>query len=320
MARAAAAARSSLRRYPRELMASLRGEAAALPLAQSRIDFDQLVRERLAAAWVGHATVLVRLGNQTILTDPVFSSRIGMQVGSRTIGPARLLPPAAEIEHLPKIDLVLLSHAHFDHLDKPSLRRLASGPARGAVVVTADRTRTLIPDGFGEVVQLAWGRQVRIGDIRIAALRPRHWGARAALDRFRRYNAYLLEHGLDRVLFAGDTAMTDAFDVVPQPALSVFGIGAYESWEGAHATPEQVWAMFVRAAHPEGKLLPMHHSTFDLGERSPDEPLRRLIAAAGDRADRIVCREVGGVWRVGRSDTGQRGEPDRPDQSSGPSS
>lgn len=307
---AAAAARSGLQRYPRHIIESFReagtraraatgggSDLIPMPAAHSRIDFDKLGRARLSAAWVGHATVLLRMAGKTILTDPVFSRRIGVSVGGVTVGLGRLLPPAAEIEHLPAIDIVLLSHAHFDHLDKPSLRRLVSGPARGAVVITADRTRALIPDGFGEVVQLAWGRQARIGELRIEALQPRHWGARTALDRGRGYNAYLIEHGLDRVLFAGDTAITDTFDRLGPIGLSVFGIGAYQTWEGAHATPEQVWNMFMRIGDSErGRLLPMHHSTFDMGEKRPDEPITRLLAAAGDDATRIICREPGHVW------------------------
>lgn len=266
---------------------------------------------RLGAAWLGHATVLMRVGGDdgfTVLTDPVFSERVGMSVGRVTLGPARLLPPALDVDHLPKIDLVLLSHAHFDHLDKPSLRRLAEGPARGATVVTADRTRALIPDGFGEVVQLAWGRQARFRDLRLHAIQPRHWGARAGVDRGRGYNAYLLDHRGDRVLFGGDTAYTEAFDRIGAVDLSVLGIGAYEGWHGAHATPEQAWAMFVRhASSDRARLLPMHHSTFDMGERRVDEPIERLLKAAGPRAGQVVCRKVGDAWVCeGEAEGGER--------------
>jgi L-ascorbate metabolism protein UlaG (beta-lactamase superfamily) len=318
VARAAAATRSGLRRYPRQIIESLRdhvGQPIDAPrTAASRLDLAAFAQRRLSAVWIGHATVLLRIGGMTVLTDPVFSSRIGMSVGGVTVGIARLLPPALEIEHLPHIDLVLLSHAHFDHLDKPSLRRLAApgAPAHGATVITADRTRALIPPGFGEVIQLAWGRQTRVsksgGDLRVHAFEPRHWGARTAYDRHRRYNAYLLESGSGahgRVLFAGDTAHTDTFDRLPSVGLSIFGIGAYESWDGAHATPEQVWSMFTRGGGggggggDGGHLLPMHHSTFDMGEKHPEEPITRLIAAAGDRAHKVICRAVGEAWEPG---------------------
>ncbi len=292
--------RSQLRRYPRQLLASLR-EVGTPPRAVRPIaPMSGFTSSRLGAVWLGHATVLLRMGGPdgvTILTDPVFSERVGMSMGGVTLGPARLLPPALDVGHLPRVDFVLLSHAHFDHLDKPSLRRLAGGPAQGATVVTADRTRSLIPSGFGEVVQLGWGRQARFGDLRIQAMRPRHWGARAGLDRRRGYNAYLIEYRAQRVLFGGDTAYTDAFDCIGAVDLSVLGIGAYEGWHGSHATPEQAWAMFLRhAAADRSRLLPMHHSTFDMGEKRADEPLERLLAAAAARARQVVCRRVGDRW------------------------
>lgn len=292
--------RSQLRRYPRQLLASLREAGMPARTVRPIAALNGFTATRLGAVWLGHATVLLRMGGPdgvSILTDPVFSDRVGMSVGGVTLGPARLLPPALDVDHLPRVDLILLSHAHFDHLDKPSLRRLAGGPARGATVITADRTRSLIPDGFGEVVQLGWGRQVRFGDLRIHALRPRHWGARAGLDRRRGYNAYLLEYRAQRVLFGGDTAYTDAFDRIGAVDLSVLGIGAYEGWDGSHATPEQAWAMFLRhAAADRSRLLPMHHSTFDMGERRAEEPIERLLAVAAAGARRIVCRRVGDRW------------------------
>lgn len=302
---AKAAALSGLRRYPRQLWQSVRGAASGCDAIRSSVDLAKFLHSPLSAAWVGHATVLLRVGETNILTDPVFSERIGVRLAGRTFGPARLAPPALDVGHLPRIDLVLLSHAHFDHLDKPSLRRLAEGPAKGAMVITADRTRALIPEGFGEVVQLQWGRQLRLDHLpgagvglRVHAIRPRHWGARAGLDRHRKFNAYVLERqgALDRVLFAGDTAYTDAFDRIGTVDLSVFGIGAYEAWEGAHATPEQVWTMFHRIGGDHGRLMPMHHSTFDQGELEVSEPLKRLVAAAGPSAHRIVCQAPGEVW------------------------
>lgn len=305
LAKATAATRSGLRRYPRELLASVRDARLPRRLVEPITALEAFSAGRIAAAWIGHATVLMRVGGITILTDPVFSPRIGMSVGSWTFGLPRLLPPALDVEHLPKIDLILLSHAHFDHLDKPSLRRLAQGPGNGATVITADRTRSLIPPGFARVIQLPWGRQTRVRGVRVTALQPRHWGARATVDRFRGYNAYLVEHGRDRVLFGGDTAATDVFDRIGPVDLSVLGIGAYESWDGAHATPEQAWRMFQgHAGGDRGRLLPMHHATFDMGEKHAAEPLERLIAAAGDARRLVVCEQVGDVWVV---ESGQKG-------------
>src|SRR6185369_8558322 len=192
-----------------------------------------------------------------------------------------------DVDHLPPIDVVMLSHAHFDHLDRPSLKRLAAGPAKGATVVTAQFTRKLVPPGFGDVLELPWRQVLRLGkpgcgegEVVVQAMQPEHWGARTAVDRHRRFNSYLLEAPGGRVLFAGDTAHTHAFDVLGPTGvdLAVFGIGAYDPWEHAHATPEQVWSMYTRLSggSPRGALLPMHHSTFVLGREPLHEPIERL--------------------------------------------
>src|SRR5262245_57858371 len=94
----------------------------------------------LYAAWLGHSTVLLRIDGFNILTDPVFSRRVGFRVGCVTVGLKRIVTPALGLEHLPRIDLVLLSHAHFDHFDRPTLRALEG---RGTTVVTASRTSDL---------------------------------------------------------------------------------------------------------------------------------------------------------------------------------
>lgn len=265
-------------------MASVRGQ----PLPIDSLPELNLPNADLAAVWLGHATSFIRLAGADILTDPVLSDRIGMSVGARTIGLPRLVarPPQA----LPRPRLILLSHAHFDHLDKPSLKRLVDPET---VVITARRTARLIPKGFGDVIELDWGKAAQIGGVEVRAMRPRHWGARAALDHWRGYNAYRLAGAGRSVLFAGDTAHTDAFNDL-RPDLAVFGIGAYEPWEHAHATPEQVWSMFERSGG--ANLLPIHHSTFELSDEQADEPLSRLRAAAGAHAARIVGAALGEFW------------------------
>jgi L-ascorbate metabolism protein UlaG (beta-lactamase superfamily) len=290
-------AQSGVPKYTRELLASVR-ERNRRPRIEPALSLGDFASRDLAALWIGHATVLLRVGGRTILTDPVFSERVGMTLGGVTFGVRRILPPAVDVEHLPAIDLVLLSHAHFDHLDRPSLSRLAQGPARNAAVVTAQNTRRLVPTGFASVTELPWGRAMDVGGVRLTALRPEHWGARTAVDRHRRFNAYLIESAARRVLFAGDTAETDAFDRVGPADISIFGIGAYDPWEEQHATPEQVWRMYTRMSGgtPEGKLLPMHHSTFALGREPLDEPMKRLLHASAGNFRRLIAYHPGLMW------------------------
>lgn len=296
------AARSGMRRYPRSLWESFGPERRAQE-AQGISPLCQFGSGSISAMWIGHATVLLSMRATDgrlyrVLTDPVFSERIGVTLGQRTFGLRRLSSPAINEAELPEIDLVLLSHAHFDHLDRPTLRRLAMGPARSATVITAARTSRLVPPGFRSVIELPWSRSLSIGPLKIDALRPSHWGARTAVDRRRGFNSYVLELCGRRVLFAGDTAATDAFERLGNVDLSIFGVGAYEPWEHAHATPEQVWSMFRHLRGDTGRLLPMHHSTFDLGEERPGEPLARLEAAAGSGWHSVVCRELGGCFNL----------------------
>ena len=295
MRRVVKAARSGLKRYPRALYHSVR-----FPFAHRNPQVvncegrpPPLEEHPLAAMWLGHGSVFVRMCGVNVMMDPVFSHRIGVTVGGVTIGLPRLSPMPFDPECLPEIDLILISHAHFDHLDRPTLRRLVSG---STTVITARRTRRLIPPGFARVLEMDWGQELVFKGLRIQAVQPAHWGARTALDRRRGYNSYVVREDKDKhgVLLAGDTALTDAFDSLDDLTLAVLGIGSYEPWEHAHATPEQAWRMFTgsRAA----RLLPVHHSTFPLGDEGEGEPMRRLLAAAGDQGHRVIVAEPGAVW------------------------
>lgn len=291
--------RSGFRRYPRQLARSVIDQKhpshALVHGSASREPADIFTDPHaVAAAWLGHATILFRLAGKWILTDPVFSRRIGPRIGRRTYGVSRHTPAPIDPGNLPPIDLVLLSHAHFDHLDVPSLRRLAS---EHTTVITASKTSDLIPAGFGTVVEIGPGEHWKTHGLRVTAHQPDHWGSRFALDRWRGCNAYLLECDEGRYFFAGDTADTRAFDSVGRVDLSVFGIGAYDPWEHAHATPEQAWRM--AADMGSGLLLPMHHSTFELSDEPTGEPMKRLLEAASDDRSRIITPGLGELWTPG---------------------
>jgi L-ascorbate metabolism protein UlaG (beta-lactamase superfamily) len=248
-------------------------------------------KHELAAAWIGHATVLLRIGGMNILTDPVMSSRVGVGMGLFTCGPRRHVAPALNIRQLPKLDLILISHAHFDHLDRPTLTRLP----KSIPMITAHRTHDLVHDlGFRTVTELQWGESVQLGELKITARAVKHWGARTFYDKHRGFNAYLIEGGKRRVLYGGDTAFFNGFADIRGVELAILGIGAYDPYIAAHATPEQAWTMadHCRAAH----VLPMHHSTFRLSHEPVDEPLHRLLEKAGGDTDRIVARHVGAMW------------------------
>jgi L-ascorbate metabolism protein UlaG (beta-lactamase superfamily) len=264
------------------------------PPPRLKPDLSNWHRHNLAAAWIGHATVLLRIGGMTVLTDPVFSTRIGLGMGLFTAGPMRKFAPALAIDELPRLDLILISHAHFDHLDRPTLARLP----KNVQVVTSWQTRDLLDDlGFQNVTELHWGERLTIGPLTIRAHEVRHWGARVFFDEHRGYNAYFLETDHRRVLYAADTAYGNHFRNAGKVDLGIFNISAYNPYIQAHAAPEQVWQM--AADLPTRFVLPAHHGTFNLSHEPMDEPLRRLLAAAGNDADRIIIREVGEMWSDG---------------------
>ncbi len=266
----------------------------------TRPDLSAWEHHELSAVWIGHATVLLRLGGLNIVTDPVFSRRIGLGLGLMTLGSTRKVMPALSLKELPAIDLILLSHAHFDHLDRPTLHRLP----KQSVVITARRTSNLVADlGFREVIELDWNEDVRIDGLFIRALESNHWGARTLYDQYRGFNGYLLEtteHANTeprRVLYFGDSAYHEYYRGMEPVDLAIVGIGAYDPWIRHHANPEQAWEMtrHVQARH----VLPVHHSTFRQSREPMDEPLSRLLAAAGPRSPMIVAHRVGDHWSLG---------------------
>jgi len=260
--------------------------------APARPEPGQWTDRGIHAAWVGHTTVLLKIDGTTILTDPVFSDRAGLNFWLFTLGVKRLVAPALAIRELPKIDLVLLSHAHFDQFDIPSLRALES---RGTTVVTAARTADLLRvRRYAGVRELAWGERANIGPLEICAFRVNHWGARMRSDPYRGYNGYTIDAGRYRVLFGGDTAITDSFRALRTSRpfdLAIMPVGAYNPWIHYHCTPEQSWEM----ANDAGAefFLPVHHQTFALSSEPYLEPIERVARAAGRQPDRIAVHRIG---------------------------
>ena len=251
----------------------------------------------LHAAWLGHSTVLIKVNGTTILTDPVFSSRIGLNFGLVTLGIKRLTEVAAPVTDLPPVDLVLLSHAHMDHFDLPSLRELES---KGTEVITAFRTADLLRiRRYKQVQELRWGEMARAGSATVSAFEVNHWGARMRSDVYRGYNGYTVEIDGFRILFGGDTAYTDAFRRLKSSRpfdLAIMPIGAYDPWIRVHCNPEQAWGMAADAG--ADRILPVHHQTFRLSHESKHEPIERVLRAAGSDGQRVCVRDIGGEFHL----------------------
>jgi L-ascorbate metabolism protein UlaG (beta-lactamase superfamily) len=250
---------------------------------------------QLTLAWLGHSTVLVNFFGVTILTDPVLFPRVGIRLPGFTVGPKRLTAPALRFHELPHIDVILLSHAHFDHFDLRTLRCFNQTTR----VITARATRDLLKrTRFSDITELGWGERRTLaaaaGDIEITAFAVKHWGARTQHDTHRGYNGYLVERSNRRVIFAGDTAMSDKFEALRRYGpidVAIMPISAYNPWIQSHGTPEQA----VQMANAAGArfIVPMHHQTFRLSVEPFAEPIERFEAALRRTPERIALRQVG---------------------------
>jgi L-ascorbate metabolism protein UlaG (beta-lactamase superfamily) len=250
---------------------------------------------QVTLAWLGHATVLINFFGIKILADPALFPRIGIRLPGFAIGPKRLTAPALKVDELPEIDLILLSHAHFDHFDLRTLRCLGENRS----VITARSTSDLLRrTRFREVTELDWGETKSVktasGEIDVIAFRVNHWGARKQRDTYRGYNGYLLERSGRRIIFAGDTAMTDSFAELRRHGeidVAIMSIGAYNPWIHAHCSPEQA----VEMANAAGArfIMPVHHQTFRLSFEPFREPIERFEAALRNNPERIALREIG---------------------------
>lgn len=245
------------------------------------------------AGWVGHSTVLLSFYGSLILTDPNFANRV--KTARRVVG----LP--IEPEAIKDLDLILISHAHYDHLDLKTLERMP----RKALLILPIGCKVLVEGlGFSRVVELKWGETHSMDGLLVEAIRPAHWGRRNPFDEENRgYNSYLLTKNGKTVLFAGDTGYSKTFGEKGQGrdiVISFFPITAYRpDWFRLnHATPEEALKMFQECG--ARFIVPIHWGTFILSHEPLEEPLERLKVEATRLGieDRVVVLKHGESFTV----------------------
>jgi len=259
---------------------------------------------RMLVTWIGHSTVLVQTDGLTILTDPIWSERASP---FSFAGPRRVRAPGVRFEDLPTVDLVLVSHNHYDHMDLATLKRLW------------DRDRPLIVTSLGnDAILRGAGIEARAGDwgttipgpngAAVTIERVHHWGSRWGVDRNRAlWSGFSVRLPGGNIFFAGDTGWGDGS--WPTEAardgpyrLAILPIGAYlprEIMQPSHMSPEESVAAFRRLG--ARTALGVHWGTFQLTFEGIDDPRRRLSAALarqGVAPDRFVATEVGKPFDV----------------------
>ncbi|HRK06075.1 MAG TPA: MBL fold metallo-hydrolase, partial [Chlorobiota bacterium] len=256
--------------------------------------------------WIGHSTVLMRLGSSWILTDPVMFDRYGINVLGFTLGPHRYSRPALRVDDLPKPDLVLLSHAHLDHTDLPTLEALTNRFPNELTVVCASNTQDVVEElPWKSVGELDWDDRASINGVDVRALQVKHNGRRFPGEpcradghrRGRSYNGYEIVAGGVKVVFAGDTAFTTSFrDVGSNIDVALMPIGAYRHCSEDHCTPEEGLAMtnMMKARY----VVPIHYGTFKQSQEPVFEPLQRLRRAMAAEPGRLAIDGIGGCLRL----------------------
>ncbi len=234
----------------------------------------------VAITWIGHSSFLVELGGKRILIDPVFAQYL--------IVLKRRRKPGVRLRDLPPIDLVLITHAHMDHLNLPSLRgvlRLNRRHGQPApVVVVPEGVRDLVEKlGFREVRAMGHWQQTSLDGLSIAMTPARHWGARMFNDTGRGYGGYVVSAGGRSVYHSGDSAYFPGFAEIGRrlhPEIALLPIGAYspDNFRSVHTSPEDALEAFRDLG--SRVFIPMHYGTFRLSREPMEEPPQRLLAAA----------------------------------------
>ena len=253
----------------------------------------------LAVTWLGHATALLEIDGYRLLTDPVWSDRCSP---SKAVGPQRLHPPPLELEALPALDAVVISHDHYDHLDMDTVRMLAR--AQRAVFVAPLGVGAHLRDWgipASRVVELDWGSSYTIDDLTLTCTPARHFSGRFMSRNNTLWSSWVVTGPQHRAFFGGDTGYTASFaDVGSQHGpfdVTLLPIGAYnKSWPDIHMDPEEAVRAHrdLNAAAAGGVLVPIHWATFRLAPHPWAEPADRLVDAAAALSVDIVVPKPGG--------------------------
>ena len=278
----------------------------SFPTTAPSIAYPRAGTNERRATWIGHSTVLLQLGGLNILTDPVWSARASPV---QWAGPRRIMSPAMPLESLPPIDVVLLSHSHYDHLDKPTVKRLARAHPQATWIVPLKLGAYVRGWGVRQIHELDWWSSVTVQGLEVTATPSRHFSARRLGDRNKTlWSGFALAMNGTRAYFAADTAYHPDFGAIGERCgpfdLVMMPIGAYDPrWfmRIVHVDPEEAVQAYVdvtaaASSTPAPLMLGIHWGTFRLTDEPMEEPPKRALAAWRSRGlneDRLWVARFG---------------------------
>lgn len=275
---------------------------APMPIESPLETWQRSSSTGLRVTWLGHSTTLVEIDGFRILTDPVWSERISP---IPLVGPRRFHRAPVTIAELPKLDAILISHDHYDHLDYPTVTRLARSRTpelEGVPIYTSlgvgERLESIgVP--AHRIVELDWWEEAQIphGELKFHATPSRHFSGRTPFDRNKTlWSSFVIETPKHRVFFSGDTGLTNEFSTIREKKgpfdLVMLEVGAFHpSWGDIHLGPDN--ALIAHRMLGGGTLLPVHWGTFDLALHAWDEPIETLARRAPELSAHVVTPRLG---------------------------
>jgi L-ascorbate metabolism protein UlaG (beta-lactamase superfamily) len=280
-----------------------------VPQAEPKqLAYLQANRTETSITWIGHSTFLIQMGGLNIVTDPVWAKRMGLD--------KRLTEPGIELTDMPEVDVVLISHSHYDHLHFTTLRRLRGNPMH---LVPEGLQRKFAKKGFQRVMEVKWWECVKIGAVTFTMVPAQHWTKRTLTDTNTSHWGGWVMQQTDSVTgkpvtrnviyFVGDSAYFRGFKEIGERYsidYALMPIGAYEpEWfmSHHHVSPEQAVQAFLDVK--ANVFIPMHYSTFRLADDTPREALDRLEAEwkrQGLDPARLKCLKLGETLKIRDAD------------------
>ncbi len=269
---------------------------APLPSLDPRATWTAAPSSGLRATWLGHSTVLVEIDGHRVLTDPVWGPRASP---SRLIGPKRFQPVPVRLADVPPVDVVVISHDHYDHLDYPTIRALTKSNVPIVTSLGVGAHLEMWGIAPGRITELDWWETHRVAgtDLAITAAPSQHFSGRGLKDRNATlWSSIAIESSRHRVFFSGDTGLTTQYAAIRDRLgpfdLVMLEIGAYHpSWGDIHLGPEH--AVEAHALLGGGAFLPIHWGTFALAMHAWDQPPEQLLSIAAARGTPLLMPRLG---------------------------